>query len=55
MGFLIESCDAIRSKMDEEGLEDWRVSLSLLDEETKGEIYVITKDGGIYYDILTVR
>ena len=52
VGLLIESCDAIRRKMDADDLVDWSVSVSLLDEKTKSEIYVITKDGDIYYDIL---
>ena len=53
VGLLLESCDNIRNQMDEADLDDWSVSMNLLDEETKSEVYVITKDGEIYYDILT--
>lgn len=52
VGLLLESCGAIRDQMDEQGLDDWSVSLNLLDEETMSEVYVITKDGDIAYDIL---
>lgn len=52
VGLLLESCGAIREQMDQQGLDDWSVSLNLLDEETMSEVYVITKDGDIAYDIL---
>lgn len=52
VGVLILACKTVKEKLDRAGLSDWSVTLSLLDEKTHENIYAITKDGFIYYEIL---
>lgn len=52
VGLLLETSKKIKEKLDSEGLSEWSVTLSLLDEFTHDDIYAITKDGYIYYEIL---
>ena len=52
VGLLLETSKKIKEKLDSTGLSDWSVTLSLLDEDTHNDIYAITKDGYVYYEIL---
>lgn len=52
IGLLLKTCKKIKEKLDGAGLSDWSVTLSLLDEDTHSDIYAITKDGYIYYEII---
>ena len=52
VGLLLETSKKIKEKMDSSGLSDWSVTLSLLDEDAHSDIYAITKDGFIYYEII---
>ena len=52
VGLLLETSKKIKEKLDCTGLSDWSVTLSLLDEDTHNDIYAITKDGYVYYEIL---
>ena len=52
IGLLLETSKKIKEKLDSTGLSDWSVTLSLLDEDTHNDIYAITKDGYVYYEIL---
>lgn len=52
VGLLLETSKKIKEKLDSSGLSDWSVTLSLLDEDAHSDIYAITKDGFIYYEII---
>ena len=52
IGLLLETSKKIKEKLDSSGLSDWSVTLSLLDEDAHSDIYAITKDGFIYYEII---
>lgn len=52
VGLLLETSKKIKEKLDDADLSDWSVTLSLLDEDTHTDIYAITKDGFIYYEII---